>query len=186
MPKAQLLKPGDKAPDFTLPGVDGTTTNLASLLPRYRAVVVMFICNHCPYVKAYIPRLIDLQNEFAEVVQLVGICSNDPVRYSEDDFNSMKQAARTWGLNFPYLHDGDQKVALAYGAQRTPEVFVLDESGVCRYEGGIDNNWQDAGNVTHRPLREALAAMAVRQPVKAPHSWAIGCTIKWKAENKPV
>ncbi len=91
----------------------------------------------------------------------------------------MKTQAAAWGLNFAYLRDDDQSVAKAYGAERTPEIFVFDDKGVCRYEGGIDDNYQDMAKVTKRPLHDALAALAEGRPVREPQSYAIGCTIKW-------
>ncbi|MEX0774416.1 MAG: thioredoxin family protein [Phycisphaeraceae bacterium] len=175
------LQPGDRAPDFTLPTVDGRQVKLADVLPRHDAVVVTFICNHCPYVKAYIPRLIELQREFADHVQFLAIGSNDAQAHPDDSFDNMKVMARQWGLNFAYLRDEDQSVARAYGAGRTPEIFVLDRQGVCRYEGGIDDNYQDAAAVKERPLHDALAALTQGKAVAQPQTYAIGCTIKWKA-----
>jgi len=180
------LKPGDTAPDFKLPSVDGTEVHLAQQLNQWPAVAVMFICNHCPYVKAYIPRLIRLQDELAgntagaPKARLIGICSNDAQTYPDDRFEMMKSEAKRWGFNFPYLRDEDQSVARAYGAQRTPEIFVLDPQGVCRYEGGIDDSYQDPTKVTQRALRDALVAVSTGQPVEVPQSHAIGCTVKWK------
>lgn len=175
-----LLAPGQTAPDWTLPGVDGRSVHLREVLSEQPATVVMFLCNHCPYVRAYIPRLIALQNELAGRAQFLGVASNDEVAYPEDGFAAMQTHAQKWGLNFPYLRDADQAVARAYGAQRTPEVFVLDRRGVCRYEGGIDNCWQDPAQVTDRPLRDALLALAEARAVDRPHALAVGCTIKWK------
>jgi peroxiredoxin len=174
------LKPGDLAPDFTLPATDGSTVRLAQRLPLNSATVVLFICNHCPYVKAYIPRLIELQRELAGRVQLLAICSNDAATYPADSFEGMKTTASQWGLNFPYLRDESQTVARSYGAERTPEVFVIDPKGVCRYEGGIDDSYQDASKVRDRPLHEALVAMLAHRDVPRPQTYAIGCTIKWK------
>ena len=176
---ADKLKPGEKAPTFRLPGVAGGTVALKDELAKSPATVVLFICYHCPYVKAYIPRLIDLQKEFAGKVRLVAICSNDAKTYPDDSFDNMKKQSAAWGLNFPYLRDEDQSTARAFGAERTPEIFVLDRDGVCRYEGGIDDNYQDVSKVKQRPLRDAIVAVAAGQPVAQPQTHAIGCTIKW-------
>jgi len=175
------LQPGQPAPPFSLPSTLGTTVSLANLLEERKGVVVMFICNHCPYVKAYVPRLVELQREFEGRIAFVGICSNDAETYPDDNFEAMVTATDQWGLNFPYLHDDAQRVARAYGAERTPEVFALDSDGVCRYEGGIDDSWQDAAAVTDRPLREALAAIVDGQTPARATTHAIGCTIKWKS-----
>lgn len=174
------IKPGDAAPDFTLPGVDGKPVRLTDELERKPATVVMFICNHCPYVKAYVPRLVELQREAAGKCGFIAICSNDAIAYPEDSFDNMKKAAAAWKLNFPYLHDADQSVARAFGAERTPEIFVFDSKGVCRYEGGIDDNYQNPAAVTKRPLRDAILAVADDTPVAEPWTHAIGCTIKWR------
>lgn len=174
------LKPGAKAPDFALPSVAGTTVRLVDQLARHRATVVLFISNHCPYVAAYIPRLIQLQSEFSGKARFVGICSNDAHAFPEDSFEKMKLKSQDWGLNFPYLRDEDQSVARAYGAERTPEVFVLDSNGLCRYEGGIDDNYQHVDKVKQRPLRDAIQALVDGKAVAQPQTYALGCTIKWK------
>ena len=114
-------------------------------------------------------------------VRFVAICSNDETTHPDDSFENMKKYAAEWGLNFPYVRDEDQSVARAFGAERTPEIFALDNAGVCRYEGGIDDNYQDAGAVTQRPLANALTALVAGETVAEPTSYAIGCTIKWKA-----
>lgn len=178
--KDHLLKVGETAPDFTLPTIDGTDVHLAKELASHKAVVVMFICNHCPYVKAYIPRLVSLQSEFASQVRFIAICANDAESYPDDSFDRMKEVAGEWGLNLPYAQDATQDVARAFGAQRTPEVFVLDAQGVCRYEGGIDDNYQDAAAVKRRPLHAALSALVAGENVTETTCHAIGCTIKWK------
>ncbi len=183
------LSPGHQAPDFALPTTDGRVIRLADECPRVGATVVMFLCNHCPYVKAYIPRLIQLQRRYDPAAasrqargaaRFIGICSNDAQAYPEDSFEQMQAAAQQWGMNFPYAHDEDQSVARAYGAQRTPEIFVLDANGICRYEGGIDDHYQDAAQVTQQPLRDAIEAVVHGRPVDQPQTYAIGCTLKWK------
>lgn len=178
------LRPGQSATDFELPATNGDTVHLSQEWQRFRATVVLFLCNHCPYVQAYIPRLIRMQAQFLSAqgggVRFIGICSNDAQAYPQDNFDQMKTFAQQWGLNFPYLWDEDQSVARAYGAERTPEVFVLDHSGVCCYEGGIDDNYQDPDRVTQEPLRDALTSLIHGRPVDPPQTYAIGCTIKWK------
>ncbi len=180
------LQPGQKAPPFDLPGIDGQRLCLADQVGRVSATVVLFLCNHCPYVHAYLPRLVALQDEFApggsggNGVRLIGICSNDAETYPQDSFENMKPFADEWGLNFPYLRDEDQSVAKAYGAERTPEVFVLDSKGVCRYEGGIDDNHKEPSKVKIQPLRDALVDLTAGRDVRTATTHAIGCTIKWK------
>lgn len=178
------LQPGDQAVDFCLPATDLIEVRLVDELARYHAIVVLFLCNHCPYVMAYIPRLIQLQQQFSPTdspgVRFIGICSNDAQTYPQDSFDGMKQSAQQWGLNFPYLHDEDQTVAAAWGAERTPEVFVLNRDGACIYEGGIDDHYQDPSKVTQQPLRDALKAIIEGRSIDRPQTYAIGCTIKWK------
>ena len=183
------LAPSQTAPDFELPSVDGSTIRLSDELGRYPVTVVLFLCNHCPYVVAYIPRLIELQRQFDLAntsgtspvkARFIGICSNDEVTYPDDSFEKMKIKAQEWDLNFPYLRDEDQSIARAYGAERTPEVFLLDAQGVCRYEGAIDDNHQDSSKVTQRQLHDAIQAVAKGEPIDQPQTYAIGCTIKWK------
>jgi peroxiredoxin len=178
--QSDKLAPGQKAPAFSLPGVDGRTHILSDHLSAHQAVVVMFICNHCPYVRAYVPRLIALQDQFVGRVQMLGISSNDTNAYPEDSFENMKIVSKQWGLNFPYLWDEDQAVARSFGAQRTPEIFALDAQGICQYEGGVDDNFQDATKVRDQPLRDALQQLIAGQAATRPQTWAIGCTIKWK------
>jgi peroxiredoxin len=176
---AEKIKVGEKAPEFALVDVEGKTVTLSGLLKTNRACVVLFICNHCPYVQAYIPRLVAMQGDMREKgVALVGINSNDWAEYPEDAPGKMKEYAVQWGLNFPYLHDGEQKVADAYGANRTPEIFVVDTNGVVRYEGGIDDCYQDVTRVTRRPLRDAVNQVVAGRDVTLATSYAIGCSLK--------
>jgi thiol-disulfide isomerase/thioredoxin len=174
------LSPGQVAPDFFLPATDGNQYRLADHLPRSKATVVMFICNHCPYVRAYIPRLVALASQYAGKVGFVAISSNDVSTYPQDSFDHMRMMVGQWGLNFPYLYDENQDVARAYGAERTPEIFLLDPQGVCRYEGGVDDSYQSEEKVKDRPLRDAIEQVIAGQEVTRPRTWAIGCTIKWK------
>ncbi|MBI3610208.1 MAG: thioredoxin family protein [Nitrospirae bacterium] len=170
---------GEKAPDFHLPGVDGKTYSLQSFSDK-AVVVVMFTCNHCPYVQAYEDRLIAVQKDYADRgVQLVAINANETRNYPEDDFPHMVQRAKTQGYNFPYLRDEDQSVAEAYGAHYTPEIFVLDRERRLRYTGRIDNNWQNPKTAMSHDLRNAVDALLGGTAVPQPETHAFGCTIKW-------
>jgi peroxiredoxin len=122
---------GAHAVPFSLIGVDDRTHSLADYAEK-PVLVVIFSCNHCPYVRAWEDRMVALQAEYAaRGVQFLVINANDPVKYPEDDFPSMKQRAAEKGFNFPYLYDETQEIARAYGATRTPEVFVFDQSACC-------------------------------------------------------
>lgn len=172
------------APDFELPNVHGEVVHLTPYLSQYRVVVVVFMCNHCPYVKAYIQRLIDLQayfeREFPGAVRFVGINANDQQKYPEDSLEKMQEYAQTWGLNFPYLRDCTQEVASAFNAACTPEPFVLDNQGILRYRGQIDDNYRDPSSVTQPSLKLAIEQVLQGQVVSIPIENAVGCSIKWK------
>jgi peroxiredoxin len=176
-----MLEIGQKAPDFTLPGVDDANYSLAALLASHKAVAVIFSCNHCPYVRAWEGRMVAIQRDHAaRGVALVAINPNDATRYPDDDFAHMKEHAAQQGFNFPYLRDETQEVARAYGATHTPHVFLLDAEGVLRYRGAIDDSYEDPGSVEFAFLRDALEAVLAGQTPKVATTDAVGCTIKWK------
>jgi peroxiredoxin len=171
---------GERAPEFLLPGVDGQEYSLG-LFRDKKVVVVVFTCNHCPYARAYEERLIQLQRDYADQgVQFLAINSNDSMTYPEDSFDNMIKRARDRQFNFPYLRDETQHVARAYGAEYTPEVFVLNAKGQVRYIGRVDDNWQQPHKVQTHNLRDAIVAVLKHKPVENPVTHAIGCTIKWK------
>ncbi len=179
MPAMASLKLGDAAPAFSLPGVDGKTYRLEDFSSA-KALCVIFMCNHCPYVKATIDRIIALQRDYAgKAAQVVGINSNETVNHPEDSFEQMIRWAKEKAFNFPYLRDDTQAVARAYGAERTPHIFVFDQSRKLRYTGAIDDNTQDPTKVKRRYLREAIDALLANQPVKEAETHAIGCSVKW-------
>ncbi|WP_447979501.1 thioredoxin family protein [Candidatus Nitrospira bockiana] len=173
------MKIGDRAPDFTLPGVDGRIHRLTDYAGM-PVLVVVFSCNHCPYVQAYEDRLIALQQEYGpRGVQVVAINSNDEVGYPEDSFPEMIARASAKAFPFPYLRDADQRTAHAYGATHTPQLFVFDRERRLRYTGKIDDNWQRPEAVRRRYLRDALDALLGGAEPAEPVTHAIGCTIKW-------
>ncbi len=175
------LRPGAKARDFSLPGIDGKTYSLGSFKDK-PVVVVFFTCNHCPYVQAWESRFVQVQRDYAaKGVQLVGINSNDDAAFPEDDMAHMRERAKDHGYNFPYLRDESQKAAEAWGPVATPDFYVLDKDRVVRYRGRLDDNHKDPNAVALRYLRDALddvlAGKAPRVPLTPPY----GCSIKWKA-----
>ncbi len=175
-----MLELGQQGPAFALPGVDGATHALTDLLQQ-QVVVVIFSCNHCPYVQAWEDRMIAIQREFsAQGVQVVAINANDAVKYPDDSFAAMQQRAEAEGFNFLYLHDKSQEIARAYGATRTPEVFLLDGDGVLRYRGAIDDHYQAASAVQQPYLRQAIEAVLAGNDIGIATTDAVGCTIKWK------
>ncbi len=174
------LKIGDPAPAFSLPGTDGRTHALDGLTDK-PVLVVVFSCNHCPYVQAYEDRLVAIQRDYAgRGAQVIAINSNDDVHYPEDSFEQMVARAKAKGFNFLYLRDASQATARAYGATHTPQLFVFDRARTLRYTGKIDDNWQNPQAVTRWYLRDALdALLSGRDPTES-QTYAIGCTIKWK------
>jgi peroxiredoxin len=175
-----MLKLGDIAPEFTLPGVDGKSYRFSDTKGK-RAVAVIFSCNHCPYVKAYEDRMIALAREYAsQSVYFLLINANDSVKYPSDSFDQMIATAKEKKYPFPYLHDASQQVAKAYGAQRTPEVFLFDGSQKLRYHGTIDDNVDNPNAVTKRYLKDAIEAVLSGKDPATQETAPVGCTIKWK------
>ena len=174
------LKIGDKAPDFSLPGVDGKAYSLTDFRGK-KILAIVFMCNHCPYVQGSIERIKEIQSDFGiKGVQVVGINANDEINYPEDSFEKMIEMNKAKKLDFPYLRDEDQKTASAYGAQCTPECFVFDEKRALRYHGRIDNSPKDASQVQTTDLRNAIEAIIHDRKVMIELTPAIGCSIKWR------
>ena len=174
------LKIGDKAPKFSLPGVDGKAYNLDSFKAK-RTLVIVFMCNHCPYVQGSLERIKAIQADYGiKGVQVVGINANDEVNYPDDSFEKMVEMNKSSKLDFPYLRDEDQKTASAYGAQCTPECFVFDGHRALRYHGRIDNSPRDAGAVQTTDLRNAVESLIHDRKVSIELAPAIGCSIKWR------
>lgn len=173
------LKIGSKAPDFNLLGVDGKKYSLDSFSHK-EALIVIFSCNHCPYVRAYEDRIIQIQNDYKDKVQVVAINSNDTTNYPEDSFEEMVKRAEQKKFNFPYLRDETQEVAKAYGATHTPEIFLFDKERRLAFHGKIDDNWQDPSSVKSPYLRNAIEELLAGKPISVPETFTIGCTIKWK------
>ncbi len=177
------LVPGAKAVDFSLPGIDGKTYTLGSFKGK-PVVVVLFTCNHCPYVQAWESRFVDVQRDYASKgVQLVAINSNDEAKYPEDDFAHMKERAMEHGYNFPYLRDESQRVAEAWGPVATPDFYVLDKDRIVRSRGRMDDNHKDPNAVTLRYLRDALDDVLAGKTPRVPLTPPYGCSIKWKPEH---
>jgi peroxiredoxin len=172
------LELGARAPDFDLPGVDGKRYSLSSFKEK-PVLVVIFSCNHCPYVVAYEDRMVSIQRDYAaKGVQLVAINSNDDKAYPEDGFPQMVKRSKDKGFNFPYLRDESQEVVGAYGGLCTPHVFVFDSGRTLRYRGRIDDS-KDSTKVTTHDLRNAIDDLLKGSKVRAPDTKPFGCSIKW-------
>jgi peroxiredoxin len=177
---SEMVPLGKSAPNFELRGIDGKLHALASFKGK-KALVVMFICRHCPYVVAVQDRIAALAKEFTpKGVQFVGINSNDTEKYPEDSPENMKLQAKTVGFDFPYLVDETQEVAKAYGAVCTPDIFVFDQEFKLRYRGRIDDSWKDPTKVSKKDMREALEALVAQRKVSDDQIPSMGCSIKWK------
>lgn len=179
-----MLELGQPAPDFHLVGVDGKRHSLGSF-DKAPVLVVIFSCNHCPYVKDYEERMISIQRDYAgRGIRLVAINSNDEKTYPEDSFPEMVRRAKEKGFNFPYLRDEAQKVVEAYGAVCTPHVFVFDGARKLRYRGRIDDS-RDASKVKSHDLRNALDDLLSGRNVSVPDTKPFGCSIKWFVPSVP-
>lgn len=172
------LRLGEHSPDFDLPGVDGKNHSLSSFADR-PVLVVIFSCNHCPYVKDYEDRMVSIQKDNVDRgVQLVAINSNDEKAYPEDSFPEMIKRAKAKGFNFPYLRDESQTVVEAYGGVCTPHVFAFDSGRILRYRGRIDDS-RDSSKVKAHDLRNALDDLLAGRAVRVPDTRPFGCSIKW-------
>lgn len=173
---------GWKAPSFTLPGVDGKTYSLEDIRGP-KGTLVMFICNHCPYVKAVIDRIVRDVNELRPLgIKAVAISSNDAVHYPEDSFDNMKRYAKEHGLTFPYLYDESQDVARAYDAACTPDFFGFNADLELQYRGRLDSSGKaPAAPGVRRELFEAMKQIADTGKGPREQIPSIGCSIKWKA-----
>jgi peroxiredoxin len=173
---------GKPAPDFTLPGVDGRDWRLADCMGE-KGLLVMFICNHCPYVKAVIDRIVRDTDELRPLgINAVAIMSNDPTDYPEDSFDNMKAVAVQQKFGFPYLLDESQATAKAYGAVCTPDFFGYNAAGELQYRGRLDASRKEAAPADAR--RDLFAAMKrVAETGKGPEEQipSMGCSIKWIA-----
>ena len=178
--ESTMVPLGTPAPDFSLPGTDGKTYSLMNFGDK-RVLVIIFMCNHCPYVKAALRRLINLQNEYAEKgVRLVGINVNDAKKYPDDSLENMKALVEKKNLPFPYLYDESQASAKAYDAVCTPDIFVYGVERTLKYRGRVDDNWQHPDQITRHDLKDAIEALLTDQDVNTDQVSSMGCSIKWK------
>ena len=180
-PVSPPYKVGDQAADFSLKNVDGSMVSLASM-KGVNGYIVVFTCNTCPYAQMYEDRLIELHNKYApQGYPVVAINPNDPEVKAGDDFASMQTRAKEKKFPFKYLFDDGQKVYPAFGATRTPHVYLLDANRYVRYIGAIDDNAQDATMVTTKYLENAISALKAGNNPDPAETKAIGCTIKVKS-----
>jgi peroxiredoxin len=171
---------GWNAVDFDLPGVDGKRHSLASARGP-NGVLVMFICNHCPYVKAVLDRIVrDCKELVTHGIGSIAIMSNDPAEYSEDSFENMKRVARERAFPFPYVFDESQAIAKAYGAQCTPDFFGFNAKLGLQYRGRLDASRTSPVPNARRDLYEAMLGVASTGDGPRDQIASIGCSIKWR------
>lgn len=168
---------GDPAPEFALPTTDGDTA--AAAAGNGRPLIVAFWCNHCPYVRAWEDRFNDLAREYSDRASFVAINANDVESYPADSFEAMVERSGEKGFVFDYAIDESQTVPRAYGAERTPEVFVFGTDHGLAYHGAIDDS-TDPEAVGQPYLREALEAVLAGEAPRVADTAAVGCTIKWR------
>jgi len=182
-----MVELGTQAPDFSLPNVDGRTVSLADA-EGAPALLVIFMCNHCPFVKHIADGLAELGRDYqARGVAVVGISSNDVAMFPADSPEQMVHEAEDRGYTFPYLFDETQEVAKAYQAACTPDFYLFDKDQRLVYRGQMDSSRPDSGNrVTGADLRAALDAVLSGGQVSSSQRPSIGCNIKWKPGNEPA
>lgn len=181
-----MLPLGTTAPDFELPDPSGKIISLADFKDK-PALLIIFMCNHCPYVKHIRAGLAQLARDYVpRSVAIVGISANDVANYPEDSPAKMAQEVKSAGYIFPYLYDESQAVAKAYRAACTPDIYLFDRQRRLVYRGQFDESRPGSGiPVTGKDLRAALDAVLAGKPVSADQKASIGCNIKWKPGNEP-
>ncbi len=174
---------GDAIADFRLKNVDNRQITLTDYRDQ-KGLVVVFMSNHCPFAKAYEDRLIALDRKFSpQGYPVLAIMPNDPKVYEDDSFQNMQARAKEKGYSFAYGMDETQATARAFGATRTPEVYVMKQTNgqfILEYIGTIDDSPQDSASVQRRYIDEAVSSLLAGRPVQSPITKPIGCAIKWK------
>ena len=179
-----ILKKGETAVDFSLKGVDGETYSLASF-EKAKVILVLFMCNHCPYVIPKMDYFVELQKKY-DGLQILAINSNDPTTYPEDNLEGMKKTAKEKGFTFPYLVDADQSVAKKYGAMCTPDPYLFNKKRELVYHGRLDDvHKMSHENAKTSELKDAIKEVLAEKEVTVPTFPSMGCSIKWKNGNEP-
>ena len=173
------LKTGDIAPDFKLLGIDDKEHSLKDY-ENYKGILVIFMCNHCPYVKAKVDALNELYTKFGDKIAVIGINSNDSTDYPEDSFEAMKQTAREKGFGFDYLVDETQEIAKKYGAMCTPDPFLFNSKKQLIFHGKIDNAMKPDDEVTEKTMIKNMQRLLDDERIQKDFDPSIGCSIKWK------
>ena len=173
------LQTGDMAPDFELLGIDDKQHSLTSY-KDYKGLLVIFICDHCPYVKAKIDAIKEIHEKFKDRIALVGINSNDSTEYPDDSFENMKIIAQEKEIKFDYLVDDDQEIAKRYGAVCTPDPFLFDSERNLVFHGRIDNAMKPEDTATEKTMIDNIQKFLDGEKIEKDFDPSIGCSIKWK------
>ena len=175
------LKTGDSAPEFNLKGIDDNMHSLNDYSKN--GLLVIFMCNHCPYVKAKINAINELHDKFKDHISIVGINSNDSIKYPDDNFDSMKVVVKEKGLKIDYLVDETQEIAKKYGAVCTPDPFLFDSEKKLVFHGRIDDAMNPDAEVTEKVMVNNIEKFLDGQKIEKEFDPSIGCSIKWKEQQ---
>jgi peroxiredoxin len=173
------LKAGNKAPNFELLGIDDKKHSLREY-DKYGGLLVIFMCNHCPYVKAKMEAIKEIHQKFKDRIAVVGINSNDPTDYPDDSFENMKKVAKEKGIKFDYLVDETQQVAKSYGATCTPDPFLFDKNRKLVFHGRIDDAMNPEATATEKTMINNIEKLLSGKKIEKDFDPSIGCSIKWK------
>lgn len=177
-----VLKTGDKAPEFNLLGTDDKKHSVSEFKDS-QALLVVFMCNHCPYVQAKVSALNEIYERFKGKIAMVGINSNDPTNYPDDSFENMKKFAKEKGIQFTYLVDETQEVAKKYGAVCTPDPFLFDKEGKLVFHGRIDNAMKPEDHPTEKTMIANIDKVLSGKKIEKDFDPSMGCSIKWKSQQ---
>ena len=175
------LKTGDKAPEFNLKGIDEKMHSLNDYSKK--GLLIIFMCNHCPFVKAKIDAIKELYDRFNDDIAIVGINSNDSIKYPDDDFESMKSVAKEKGLEIDYLVDETQEIAKKYGAVCTPDPFLFDSEKKLIFHGRIDDAMNPEAEVSEKVMINNIEKLLNGLEIEKDFDPSIGCSIKWKEQQ---
>ena len=176
------LNTGDSAPDFDLMGIDDKKHSLDSY-KDYEGLLVIFMCNYCPYVKAKVEAIKEVHQKFKDKIAVVGINSNDAVKYPDDSFESMKEVAQEKNMQFDYLVDETQEIAKKYGAMCTPDPFLFDKDRKLIFHGRIDNAMKPEDTASEKTMINNLEVFLDGKKIEKDFDPSIGCSIKWKEQQ---
>lgn len=177
-----VLKKGDKAPEFNLMGIDDKKHTMAEYNQK-SAMLVIFMCNHCPYVQAKIDAMNEIYEKFKDKISMIGINSNDPNNYPDDSFDNMKKFAKEKDINFTYLVDETQEIAKKYGAVCTPDPFLFDKERKLVFHGRIDNAMKPEDKPTEKTMIVNIEKLLSGNKIEKDFDPSMGCSIKWKSQQ---